>query len=277
MDYHRSCPACEYQLCITCCKELRLGCRPGAQEKQQQNGSKTELESLELAPGQNSENPAQSPSWVASSDGSIPCPPTSQGGCGRCELGLKTLFEPDWMAKLTMNAEMESYNARSEHDLVRCSICASACGDVKRKKSLRLASHRKGEDDNYLYCPSRQIVEEEGVAHFQKHWVRGEPVIVCNVLEGGSGLSWEPMVMWRAVRETTKNKFERDTRTVAAIDCLDWQEVKVDQIKVSLNQFYSEIHPFVVYGLGYMSSELLVIQRLAIDIHVNWWSLGCAG
>jgi lysine-specific demethylase 3 len=181
------------------------------------------------------------------------------------------------MAKLTMNAEMESYNARSEHDLVRCSICASACGDVKRKKSLRLASHRKGEDDNYLYCPSRQIVEEEGVAHFQKHWVRGEPVIVCNVLEGGSGLSWEPMVMWRAVRETTKNKFERDTRTVAAIDCLDWQEVKVDQIKVSLNQFYSEIHPFVVYGLGYMSSELLVIQRLAIDIHVNWWSLGCAG
>ncbi len=246
MDYHRSCPACEYQLCITCCKELRLGCRPGAQEKQQQNGSKAKLESLEIAPGQNSEKPAQSPSWAASSDGSIRCPPTSQGGCGRCELGLKTLFEPDWMAKLTMNAEMESYNARSEHDLVRCSICASACGDVKKKKSLRLASHRKGEDDNYLYCPSRQIVEEEGVAHFQKHWVRGEPVIVCNVLEGGSGLSWEPMVMWRAVRETTKNKFERDTRTVAAIDCLDWQEVKVDQIKVSLNQFYSEIHPFVV-------------------------------
>jgi len=30
--------------------------------------------------------------------------------------------------------------------------------------------------------------------------------------------------VWRAVRETTKKKLER--KTVAAIDCLNWQEVK---------------------------------------------------
>jgi lysine-specific demethylase 3 len=45
------------------------------------------------------------------------------------------------------------------------------------------------------------------------------------VLEGATGLSWEPLVMWRAVRETTKGKFEEDTKTVKALDCLDWREV----------------------------------------------------
>jgi lysine-specific demethylase 3 len=97
---------------------------------------------------------------------------------------------------------------------------------------LRLAAQRKGENDNYLYCPSRQDIEDVedkdggGLAHFQKHWVQGEPIIVCDVLEavGGCGLSWEPMVVWRAARETTKKKLER--KTVAAIDCLNWQEVK---------------------------------------------------
>lgn len=54
----------------------------------------------------------------------------------------------------------------------------------------------------------------------------GEPVIVRNVLEKTSGLSWEPMVMWRAFRETGGNvKFKDETRSVKATDCLDWCEV----------------------------------------------------
>ncbi|XVF33157.1 hypothetical protein REPUB_Repub17cG0144200 [Reevesia pubescens] len=56
--------------------------------------------------------------------------------------------------------------------------------------------------------------------------MRGEPVIVRNVLEKTSGLSWEPMVMWRAFRETCANvKFKEETPSVKAIDCLDWCEV----------------------------------------------------
>jgi lysine-specific demethylase 3 len=206
----------------------------GAQAKQQDGKEEEEPESVEIQ-GSKLEKPVQSCAWAASSDGSIKCPPLSQGGCGGCELALKSLFEPDWIAKLAMDAEMESYNTRTEHDPLHCSICdlgggGGGGGDVKKK--LRLASHRNGEkNDNYLYCPSRHNVEDEseGLVHFQKHWLRGEPVIVCDVvLEGGSGLSWEPMVMWRAVRETIRNKFEKNTRTVAAIDCLGWQEVEVN-------------------------------------------------
>ncbi|CAK9869699.1 unnamed protein product [Sphagnum jensenii] len=256
VDYHRGCPSCEYQLCLTCCQELRLGCgsgergggrREGHQEvvKQQQQDGKEEAELVEIPGSMNLEKPvgesaaaSAAAAWAASADGSIRCPPVSRGGCGQCQLSLKTLFEHNWIAKLTMDAEMESYNAQTEQDASRCSICDLCGGDVK-KKFLRLAAHRKGENDNYLYCPSRQNIEDVedkdsgGLAHFQKHWVQGEPIIVCNVLEagGGHGLSWEPMVVWRAVRETTKKKLER--KTVAAIDCLNWQEVDV-----KLHQFF---------------------------------------
>jgi hypothetical protein len=206
--------------------------------KQQQQDGKEEAELVEIPGSTNLEKPvgesaaaSTAAAWAASADGSIRCPPVSQGGCGQCQLSLKTLFEHNWIAKLTMDAEMECYNAQTEQDASRCSICDLCGGDVK-KKFLRLAAHRKGENDNYLYCPSQQNIEDVedkdsgGLAHFQKHWVQGEPIIVCNVLEagGGRGLSWEPMVVWRAVRETTKKKLER--KTVAAIDCLNWQEVK---------------------------------------------------
>lgn len=61
--------------------------------------------------------------------------------------------------------------------------------------------------------------------HFQKHWVRGEPVIVRGVFEKTTGLSWEPMVMWRAIRERKMQKFKDEGSTVKAIDCFDWCEV----------------------------------------------------
>ncbi|GMH08890.1 hypothetical protein Nepgr_010730 [Nepenthes gracilis] len=59
------------------------------------------------------------------------------------------------------------------------------------------------------------------------HWMRGEPIIVRNVLETASGLSWEPMVMWRAFRGAKKTMKEA-TLSVKAIDCLDWCEVEID-------------------------------------------------
>ncbi|KAF3565504.1 hypothetical protein DY000_02019863 [Brassica cretica] len=58
------------------------------------------------------------------------------------------------------------------------------------------------------------------------HWMRAEPVIVRNVLEKTSGLSWEPMVMWRACREMNPNvKCKGDGKSVKVLDCLDWCQV----------------------------------------------------
>jgi lysine-specific demethylase 3 len=54
--------------------------------------------------------------------------------------------------------------------------------------------------------------------------LKGQPVIVRDVLELTSGLSWEPMVMWRALREK-KDKDEPERLSVTALECLSWSEV----------------------------------------------------
>ena len=50
-------------------------------------------------------------------------------------------------------------------------------------------------------------------------------MIVRDVLENTTGLSWEPMVMWRACRETIEG--ENYGKTADAIDCLHWYSVDI--------------------------------------------------
>ncbi|XP_057546070.1 lysine-specific demethylase JMJ26-like isoform X2 [Amaranthus tricolor] len=125
VNFHRSCPSCSYDLCLSCCQELRLGVR-----------------SEDLDPGS------------------------------------------------------------SYHD--------------------SLANNHKLDADKL-----QPDIDEHQIDHFQKHWTRGEPVIVRDVFKEGSGLSWEPMVMWRAFRGA-KKIMKEDTLNVKAIDCLDWCEVEID-------------------------------------------------
>ncbi|KAL8114731.1 hypothetical protein AgCh_021556 [Apium graveolens] len=47
----------------------------------------------------------------------------------------------------------------------------------------------------YLYSPSAVDIQAGDLKHFQAQWSKGEPVIVSNVLDTTSGLSWEPEVM----------------------------------------------------------------------------------
>ncbi|PRQ42838.1 hypothetical protein RchiOBHm_Chr3g0461991 [Rosa chinensis] len=54
--------------------------------------------------------------------------------------------------------------------------------------------------------------------------------IVNNALENSSGLSWEPLVMWRAFRQVNNTKHEKDVE-VQAIDCLDWCFIDVNMHK----------------------------------------------
>ena len=51
-------------------------------------------------------------------------------------------------------------------------------------------------------------------------------MIVSDALESASGLSWEPFVMWRAVRQMKHLKHDR-LLEVKAIDCLDSCEVSL--------------------------------------------------
>ena len=70
----------------------------------------------------------------------------------------------------------------------------------KGNKNSRKAASREKSADNYLYCPLSNDIKQDDLKHFQRHWIKGEPVIVRGVLEQMSQLSWEPALMWRAIR-----------------------------------------------------------------------------
>lgn len=255
VGFHRSCPNpnCSYDLCLNCCKDLREGHQPGGNEaetSQQQYLEKAHAQvtgregyinaQMKRHGGESQDGPASNdskaymschfPDWRANTDDSIPCPPKERGGCGTAKLELKRSFKANWIIKLLKNAEDLTSNYKSpDSDLSQgCSTCLSniSGGNNDIISDLRQAAFRKNSDDNFLYCPNAVDMAYDEIDHFQRHWMRGEPVIVRNVLDKTSGLSWEPMVMWRAFRETGGNvKFKDETRSVKAIDCLDWCEV----------------------------------------------------
>lgn len=177
------------------------------------------------------DTPNHFPEWKANTNGSVPCPPKERGGCGTEILELRRNFKANWVVKLIKNAEdlTSHYQLLDADSSQRCSSCLpNGTADGGEISEVRQAAFRENSHDNFLYCPNAINLRDNDIEHFQSHWMRGEPVIVRNVLENTSGLSWEPMVMWRAFRETgAKNKFKEETRSVKAIDCLDWCEVRI--------------------------------------------------
>lgn len=70
--------------------------------------------------------------------------------------------------------------------------------DMDNNKLLKAAC-REYLEDNYLYYPT--VKDFQDLKHFQHHWVKGEPVVVRNMLEATAGSLWDPMVMYRACRQ----------------------------------------------------------------------------
>lgn len=244
IGFYRSCPnsSCSYDLCLVCCQELREGYQPGGVEaktsheqfaksfhnhdSKKTHGKRNGWES-ELAPtGVHFQAGMLSPfpEWKANSDGNIPCPPKQRGGCGATLLELRRIYKANWIVKLLNNAEdlTKSYKPLDVDMSEKC-LCQLSSFEGKINPEARRAAFRDDSNDNFLYCPNALDISDDEVEHFQRHWLRGEPVVVRNVLDKTSGLSWEPMVMWRALRETGSNvKFKEDTRSVKAVDCVDW-------------------------------------------------------
>ncbi|BAT93660.1 hypothetical protein VIGAN_08018300 [Vigna angularis var. angularis] len=98
---------------------------------------------------------------------------------------------------------------------------------------MRKAASRADSGDNYLYCPKAVQLQDKDLGHFQWHWEKGEPVIVSHVFDCTSGLSWEPLVMWRALRQMNNTKREQHLYG-KAIDCLDFCEVEI-----KMHQFFT--------------------------------------
>ncbi|KAL7180788.1 hypothetical protein ACSBR1_039780 [Camellia fascicularis] len=259
VDFHRSCPKCSFRLCLTCCREIRDGhllgggkevifqyidngrsylhggnaypvfsgkgvVQHGEENNQQQerrrNSGGDEAEKgkkgrkrkqiereggdLDISVGTRSKDHEKSTSeWKANKNGIICCPAKKMGGCGRHRLELKCMLPEDWVSRLVKKAEDISKMLKL-HVMPRTSLQWCSC-----------------------FSSLARDIQHGNLKHFQQHWVKGEPVIVSDVLEHTSGLSWEPMVMWRAFRHRAHSQHSKHS-DVVAIDCLDWSEVKIN-------------------------------------------------
>ncbi|CAF2134099.1 unnamed protein product [Brassica napus] len=230
VDLHRSCPKCSYELCLKCCQEIRQGSiseRPEIKLHYVDKGYKY-MHGLEMEPSSSSvseedEEAKPSPQWNAGANGSITCAPKALGGCGECTLKLQRILPRMRMSDLEQKAEtlLASYIISLPREL-NCK-CSALETDMRRKAASRMRS-----SDNYLFCPdSIDVLKEEVLLHFQEHWAKGEPVIARNVLDSTPGLSWEPMVMWRALCDSSTSS-SKIMSHVKAIDCLSQCEVDVN-------------------------------------------------
>ncbi|XP_018456825.1 lysine-specific demethylase JMJ29 isoform X2 [Raphanus sativus] len=230
VDLHRSCPKCSFELCLNCCQEIREGSisqRPEMKPQYVNKGYKY-MHGLEMEPSSSSvyeedEEANTSAKWNAGSDGSITCAPKELGGCGECMLELTRILPQNRISDLEQKAEafLASYDNSPRVSNCKCSALET---DMTRK-----AASRSGSSDNYLFCPrSLDILKEEELLHFQEHWTKGEPVIIRNALDNTHGLSWEPMVMWRALCENLDSTASSKMSEVKAIDCLANCEVEIN-------------------------------------------------
>ncbi|KZV47602.1 hypothetical protein F511_12871 [Dorcoceras hygrometricum] len=256
VDFHRSCPRCSYDLCLTCCRELRGGFLRGGDKEVVMHYTIQELDYMldglsadkadpvdlnrtfsvnnrtcgELADTITSDAKKLKHEWTCMETGVIPCPPQEMGGCGEGILELKRIFPNNSISELLLKAEeiaqtqdLGKTSQTFEHE---CS-CSNLIGENTGRNKLREAAARKHSVDNFLYNPTAKNLHHTDLMHFQSHWSKGEPVIVSDVLETTCGLSWEPMVMWRAFRQITNVKHEQ-LLDVSAISCLDWCEVDIN-------------------------------------------------
>lgn len=195
------------------------------------HGGEKELRTTKL----NVETKSEDRDWSRSclkvtSDGSISCP-RDHGGGGCSYLELRCVFPDNWISELVRKAE-DMAKVYKLDDATQISNQWCSCFNLDGMKNnvgnenKRKAASREDPSviDNYIYCPRAVDLGLLDLKHFQWHWSKGEPVIVSNVLECTSGLSWEPLVMWRAFRNMTSTKHNQHLE-VKVLDCLDWCEV----------------------------------------------------
>ncbi|KAF8393725.1 hypothetical protein HHK36_019923 [Tetracentron sinense] len=107
------------------------------------------------------------------------------GGCGHGILELKSMFPENWVAELEKKAEeiaKTHIHTNVPGSSKKWCPCFNLVGEIDfDNKKLRKAASREDSNDNYLYCPTALDIQHGDLEHFQRHWIKGEPVIV-NIL-----------------------------------------------------------------------------------------------
>ncbi|GMI85165.1 hypothetical protein HRI_002185800 [Hibiscus trionum] len=237
VDLHRVCSKCSYELCLACCREIRGNCLRGGDKMVQRyfhsdedylHGGDPLPLLLDMKKNKTSSRKRIKllSEWQVKGNGDIPCPVERLGGCGHERLELKCMVPANWISFLKIKADRLVKLHKLEDALGTLTGNCSYINSDNKTGVMNQAIH-KDCSDNYLYSPSAKDLQQGGLESFRRHWIKGEPIIVRNVHELTSGLSWEPMVLWRALRDVSKTKGSSNVN-VTAIDCLDLCEVEMN-------------------------------------------------
>ncbi|RHN41281.1 hypothetical protein MtrunA17_Chr8g0364421 [Medicago truncatula] len=191
--YHRYCTKCDFEICLICCRELRdrklLGgddyLHVGYENIEHKETASHDADKPEISELSRS-------GWHADSYGRIPCPKGSTE-CDHGFLELRSLKPKNYITELV--SEAGKLAEKYQFLFAKEPICPC----------LKLA---RDSNNNYIFSPKAVDLHNGDLSHFRWHGSKGEPVIVSNVLDCTSGLSWEPTVMsraFRAISETTSD------------------------------------------------------------------------
>ncbi|KAE9595021.1 putative chromatin regulator PHD family [Lupinus albus] len=239
LDLHRSCIRCSYSLCLSCCQEFSQGSTSeeisSSMSKLPDNkntciASENHLSDDKASSSSNLSAISILPEWTScNGTASVSCPPTELGGCGDSRLDLRCIFPLSWIKEMEVKAEeiVCSYDFPETLDKKSsCSLCNDKDHETNGYKQLQEAAQREDSNDNCLFYPTVLDIRHDHFEHFQKHWGKGHPVVVRDVLQSTSKLSWDPLVMFCAYLERSITRYENDKDSLEA--CLDWCEVEIN-------------------------------------------------
>lgn len=230
-------------MCLSCCWEFRQGQSSGGIDENKTtclNGRRDDSSDDELLLKRRSNTLRQSScknsvgapiiqrNLSVLEDVNIPCPDHSFGGCGENHLDLRSVFPFGWMNELQTSVEeiIDSHVLPETPDYgPHCSLCRKIDHRVNRIRLLQETATRNDSSDNFLYYPTVQDLRIENLEHFQKHWGKGHPVILRNLIKSTSKLSWDPFIMFYNFLGLKNSNHQHDT--IKSKTCLDWCEVSL--------------------------------------------------
>lgn len=217
VDVHRSCGNCAYILCLSCCREFRDGHLHGGLRNFKY--TKTDKRKSLCTILRN---------WNTNEDGSIKCPPKNLGGCGDGILGLFCYPPVNWTKDLEASAKKIVFASKITQFL---EVDSSVCG-LCDERDQREGKNEDGIliNNERLYFSIRGDLGDKNLQHFTRHWVKGQPVIVRDVIGSESELSWDPVSMFCMYLERSAKS--RNDKEVKLKNCSDWCEVQIGRRQI---------------------------------------------
>lgn len=238
LDLHKSCLSCSYSLCLSCSHALSQG-----RISEQNNSSISKLPDRKSACissercllddqaicNGNLTDTSMITEWTSCNGAAmVSCPSTKLDGCGNSHLDLNYVFPLSWIKEMEAKAEeiVCSYDFPETLDKSSsCPMCVDKDRETTIHKQLPKAAQREDSNDNCLFYPTVFDIGSNHFEHFQKHWGRGHPVVVRDVLQSTPNLSWDPLFMFCSYLERSMTRYENNKDLLEA--CLDWFEVSL--------------------------------------------------